>query len=578
MTQKELMLANFALARGAYEAGVKVASAYPGTPSTEITESIAQYKEIYSEWSPNEKVALEVAAGASIAGVRALCSMKHVGLNVAADPLFTASYTGVNGGLVLAVADDPGMHSSQNEQDSRYYGLSAHVPVLEPCNAQECKDFTVLAFDLSEKYDTPIIVRLTTRVAHSQSEVTLQERREKADKEYKKDIAKYAMMPAQAKLRHIEVEKRMSALLRDCNDLTINKIEYNDSKLGVICSGAVYNYVKEVLPSASIFKLGMVHPLPYGRIAEFASRVSEVLVIEELEPFIENSLKAKGIACHGKEIFGVQGEITAAVIKEKLLDIPRAKADTSLPMRPPVMCPGCSHRGVFYVLNKLKLTVTGDIGCYTLGALAPLSALDTCVCMGASIGMAHGFDKAKQGVSKKTVAVIGDSTFVHSGITGLINSVYNKGASTVIIMDNSITGMTGHQQHPGTGVTLKGEATHKLDLVKLCEAIGVKNIRVVDAYDILSLEKTLKEELEKEEVSVIIAQKSCVLIRRQKLRPYKIIAENCRYCKACLRIGCPAIENHKTTVKINRALCTGCGVCAQLCKFGAIAAEDSNEY
>ncbi len=577
MAERKLMLSNFTLARGAYEAGVKVASAYPGTPSTEITESIAQYKEIYAEWSPNEKVALEVAIGASIAGVRALCSMKHVGLNVAADPLFTASYTGVNGGLVIAVADDPGMHSSQNEQDSRCYGLAAHVPVLEPSNAQECKDYTKLAFELSEKYDTPIMVRLTTRVAHSQSMVELQERQEVADKPYIKDIAKYVMMPAQAKGRHLAVEKRMLALSADCNSLEINKIEYGDKKLGVICSGAVYNYVKEVLPSASIFKLGMVHPLPIESIKHFAAQVAELLIIEELEPFIENQLKAEGIVCHGKEIFGKQGELTVASIKERLFGIQRAKADSTLPVRPPVMCPGCSHRGVFYVLKKLRLTVTGDIGCYSLGALAPLSALDTCICMGASIGMAHGFDKAKQGASKKTVAVIGDSTFIHSGITGLINAVYNKGASTILIMDNSITGMTGHQQHPGTGATLKGEPAHKLDLVQLCKAIGAPNVRTVNAYDIVEVERIIREEVAKEEVSVIIIQKPCVLTWKERLTPYTIDQEKCRNCKACLRIGCPAIENHKTTVKINAALCTGCGVCVQLCKFDAIVPEGSNE-
>lgn len=574
MTEKKLMLANFALARGAYEAGVKIASAYPGTPSTEITESIAKYKEIYAEWSPNEKVALEVAIGASIAGVRALCAMKHVGLNVAADPLFTASYTGVNGGLVLAVADDPGMHSSQNEQDTRLYGLSAGIPVLEPADAEECKDFTKLAFELSEKYDSPIIVRLTTRVAHSQSLVETAERIDVPDKPYVKDISKYAMMPAQAKLRHIEVEKRIKALGRDSNDFAINKIEYNSKKLGVICAGGIYNYVKEVLPTASIFKLGMVYPLPFESIADFASQVEELLVIEELHPFVEDALKAKGIACHGNDVFGIQGEITASVIKEKLLGTASIQADTSLPIRPPVMCPGCSHRGVFYVLKKLKLTVTGDIGCYTLGALAPLSALDTCVCMGASIGMAHGFDKAREGQAGKTVAVIGDSTFVHSGITGLINAIYNKGASTIIIMDNSITGMTGHQQHPGTGITLKGEPTHKLDLVKLCQAVGVENVRVVDAYDIKMVEKVLREELPKTSVSVIIAQKPCVLTWREKLSPFRIDQEKCKNCKACLRIGCPAIENHKTTVKINPSLCTGCGVCVELCKFDAIVREE----
>ena len=574
MNEKKLMLGNHAVARGAYEAGVKVATAYPGTPSTEITEEVALYKEIYAEWAPNEKVSLEVAIGASFAGVRALCTMKHVGVNVAADPLFTASYTGVNGGLVLAVADDPGMHSSQNEQDTRFYGRSAHVPVLEPANSQECVDYLKEAYEISEKYDTPVILRLVTRVSHSQSLVEFNPRKEVETKEFVKDMAKYVMMPALARPRHIIVEKRMDTIAEDCNDFAINTIELNDKALGVICSGSVYNYVKEALPNASVMKLGMVYPLPLDKIRAFGKEVKELLIIEELEPFIENQLKANGIACHGKEIFGKQGEITTATIKDKLFNRTPAVMDKSIPVRPPVMCPGCSHRGVFYILKKLKIAVCGDIGCYTLGALPPLNSMDACVCMGASIGMAHGFDKALgNAVSERMVAVIGDSTFVHSGITNVVNAVYNKGRSTTIIMDNSITGMTGHQENPATGITLKGEATHQLDLADLVKAIGVKSVQVVHAYDLDKVEQTIKEEIAKDEVSVIIVKEPCVLTWKKKLDIYKVDEEKCKYCKACLKIGCPAIEDHKTVVKINSALCTGCGVCEKLCKFSAFIKE-----
>lgn len=573
MKEKKLMLGNQAVARGAYEAGVKVATAYPGTPSTEITEEIAKYNEIYAEWAPNEKVALEVAIGSSFAGVRSLCTMKHVGVNVAADPLFTASYTGVNGGLVLAVADDPGMHSSQNEQDTRFYGRSAHVPILEPANSQECIEMTKQAFELSEEYDTPVILRLVTRVSHSQSLVELDERVDVPDKEYVKDMAKYVMMPALARPRHVIVEQRMDKIANDCNNFSINTIEYK-GKQGVICSGSVYNYVKESLPEASVMKLGMVYPLPMKKIKEFSENVEDLLIIEELEPFIENQLKANGIKCHGKEIFGKQGELTVAKIKDKLFNRTAVTGDISIPVRPPVMCPGCSHRGVFYILKKLKLAVCGDIGCYTLGALPPLNAMDYCVCMGASIGMAHGFDKAiGKAANERMVAVIGDSTFVHSGITNIINAVYNKGASTTIIMDNSITGMTGHQENPATGITLKGEATHQLDLVALVKAIGVKSVQVVQAYDIEKIEKTIKEELVKDEVSVIIIKEPCVLTWKKRLSSYRVNAENCKYCKACLRIGCPAIEDHKTMIRINEALCSGCGLCVDLCKFSAFTKE-----
>lgn len=569
---KKLMLTNHAIARGAYEAGVKVVSSYPGTPSTEITEECSKYREMHSEWAPNEKVALEVAIGASTAGARSMSCMKHVGLNVAADPLFTSAYTGVNAGLVICVADDPAMHSSQNEQDSRYYALSAHVPMLEPSDSQEAKDFVKLGFDLSEKYDTPIILRLTTRIAHSQSEVEFEERKE-VFFPYKKDIPKFVMVPAGARVRHLKVEEREKQLAKDVNVFEINKIEYNSKKTGIICAGSVYQYVKEAT-DASVLKLGMVYPLPYDLIREFASNVEDLIVIEELEPFIENALKAQGIKCGGKEITGLQGELSVSALRERLLGIKAPNADNSVPMRPPVMCAGCPHRGVFYTLSKNKCTVTGDIGCYTLGAVAPLSAIDTCICMGASVSMAHGFNMAIEGEKGKVVGVIGDSTFIHSGITGLINSVYNKGTSTVMILDNSITGMTGHQDNPSTGKDIYGQLTYKLDLEMLVKACGVKSVRVVDAYDLAEVDKVLKEEIAKDEVSVIIARRPCILLPNMKKTPYKI--EDCKYCKMCLKIGCPAIENLGTEVRINPELCTGCGVCVQLCKFNAIKKEGSD--
>jgi indolepyruvate ferredoxin oxidoreductase alpha subunit len=568
---KKLMLGNDAIARGAYEAGVKVVAAYPGTPSTEITEAAVKYDGIYAEWSPNEKVAYEVAYGASVAGVRAMVCMKHVGVNVAADPLFTSAYTGVNGGLVIVAADDPGMHSSQNEQDSRFYARSAHVPMLEPADSQEAKDFVKLAFDLSEKYDTPVFVRTTTRLAHSQSFTELSERVEAPTKPYKKDVKKYTMMPSSAVLRHIEVEKREDRLLEDANSMQINKIEYGDKSLGIVCSGVVYQYVKEALPNASVLKLGMVYPLPFKLLEEFAANVKELIIVEELEPFFENQLKARGIAAKGKELFSKQGEISVALIKEKLLGVAQDKSPVDLPQRPPVMCAGCPHRGVFYVLNKLKLTVTADIGCYTLGAQPPLDAVDTVLCMGASIGMSHGFKKALNDGAKNVVAVIGDSTFVHSGLTGLVNAVYNKSGLKLLILDNSTTGMTGHQQHPATGVTLSGEPTKKLNLEETAKVLGADSVVVVDAYDLAALEKTVKEELQKEGVSVIIARRPCALLSKDYPPPYEI--SGCKKCGMCLKIGCPAIEKTESgEAKINASLCVGCGLCEQLCKFGAIKA------
>ncbi len=566
---KKLMLTNQAIAQGAYEAGVKVLSAYPGTPSTEIAENASKYNEIYAEWAPNEKVALEVAFGASYAGARAMACMKHVGLNVAADPLFTGAYTGVNAGLVIVVADDPGMHSSQNEQDSRFYARSAHVPMLEPSDSQEAKDFVKLAYDISEKYDTPVFVRTTTRIAHSQSAVECLDRVEIENKPYIKNMAKYAMMPSNARPRHVAVEKRENDLKADLSSFNdLNKVEILGKELGVVCSGAVYQYVKETLPNASVFKVGMVYPLDIESIREFAKKVDRLLVIEELEPFFENQLKANGIKCDGKNVFSLQGEITSEVIKEKLFG-EKMPVSANAPVRPPVMCAGCPHRGVFYVLSKLKCIVTGDIGCYTLGASAPLSAVDCVLCMGASIGMSHGFSLANPEFSKKTVAVIGDSTFLHSGITGLINCVYNKDTNTVMILDNSTTGMTGHQQHPATGKTLKEEETVSVDLVELCKACGVKRVTVVDSYDIVNVEKVLKEELMAPEVSVIIARKPCELLSKGK-KPVAVI-DNCKGCKACMKLGCPAlVAGSDGKVSIDSTLCVGCMLCAKVCKFDSI--------
>ena len=567
---RKLMLGNEAVARGAYEAGVRVVSAYPGTPSTEVSECIAGYDEVYAEWAPNEKVALEVAVGASIAGARSMACMKHVGVNVAADPMFTAAYTGVNGGLVILAADDPGMHSSQNEQDTRFYARSAHLPLLEPADSQEAKDFTKLAFELSEKYDTPVIVRTTTRLAHSQSFVETGDRAEVPLRDYVKDVTKYTMMPSSAIGRHIVVEAREKRLAEDVNGFGIVREEMRDDALGVVCSGVVYQYVREALPEASVLKLGVVYPVALDKVKEFASKVKRLVVVEELEPFIEDTLKAAGIACEGKNIFSLQGELSTAIIKEKLLGIKIETEKKDLPVRPPVMCAGCPHRGVFYILNKLKLTVSADIGCYTLGAQPPLAAVDTVVCMGASVGIAHGFEKARgREQSNKTVAVIGDSTFIHSGITGLINAVYNKSNITLIILDNSTTGMTGHQQHPATGLTLKQEPAKILDIVALCKTVGCDSVRVTDSYDLGDLEKIIKEETARDGVSVIVAKRPCALLDRNY--PPACTVEDCRRCGMCFRLGCPAIEKQADgSAKINAALCVGCGLCAKVCRFGAI--------
>lgn len=572
---KKLLLGNEAVARGAWEAGVTVATAYPGTPSTEITENLAKYDDVYSEWSPNEKVALEVAVGASIAGARAICSMKHVGLNVAADPLFTASYTGVNGGLVVMVADDPGMHSSQNEQDSRFYARFSKVPMLEPSDSRECKEYVKQAFEISEKFDCPVVVRLSTRIAHSQSLVETAEKTDYRLKAYVKDPDKYVMMPAMARKRHGAVEKRMAALREFSDSSELNTVEFGSRKIGVVTGGIAYQYAREAFGDVSYLKLGMVYPLPEKMISDFAGQVEELYVIEELEPFIEDQIKKMGIRVKGKELLPVMGEYSAGLIREKVLGLkPPANAaiDAPIPVRPPVMCPGCPHRGMFHTLKKLKLNVSGDIGCYTLGALAPTESMDACVCMGASIGMAHGMEKARgREFGRKTVAVIGDSTFIHSGITGLIDIVYNKGNSTVIILDNSITGMTGHQHNPTTGFTIKGEPVRQVDLVQLARAVGIDRVRVADPFDLKGFEKAVKEEVEADEPSVIISRRPCVLLKHVKYQgAQRIIADRCKNCKKCMSVGCPAIVDKGGRMEINDALCVGCRLCAGVCAFNAI--------
>lgn len=571
---KKLLIGNEAVARGLYEGGLRVASSYPGTPSTEITECIAKYDDVYSEWAPNEKVAMEVAVGSSIAGARSFCAMKHVGLNVAVDPLFTASYTGVNAGMVIAVADDPGMHSSQNEQDSRHYAKAAKILMLEPSDSEECLEYAKAAYELSEKFDTPVIIRLTTRVAHSRSIVNIGERNDIGVKEYVKNPGKYVMMPAMAKKRHIVVEDRMVAEREWAETASINTVEYNDKKIGVISSGICYQYAKEALGDrVSYLKLGCVNPLPIELIKNFAANCDKVYVLEELDPFIEEHCKQIGIDVIGKDAFTLQGEYSQNLIAKVIFGEtkPTMKADIDIPARPPVLCAGCPHRGLYYALKKLKLTVSGDIGCYTLGALPPIGMMDTCVCMGASVSALHGRNKADENNCKNSVAVIGDSTFIHSGITGLIDIAYNQSNSTVIILDNSITGMTGHQDNPTTGKTIKGDPTTAVSLELLAKAVGIDRVRVVDPYNLKECEDVIREEVTADEPSVVISRRPCALLKYVKHNPpLKINKDKCVGCKMCMKIGCPAISMRDGKSEIDFTQCVGCNVCSQLCKFDAI--------
>lgn len=574
MGKKVMMLGNEAIARGAYEAGVRVSAAYPGTPSTEISEALVQYKDtLYAEWSPNEKVATEVAIGASMAGARAMACMKHVGLNVASDPLYTASYMGVTGGLVLVVADDPGLYSSQNEQDTRMVARAAHVPVLEPSDSGEAKEFMKLAFDYSEKYDRPFILRTTTRLAHSQSAVQLDERTEHALIPYEKNIPKRVMMPAMAKARHAIIEEKMAELAGDANTLPVNRVEMRDTKTGVITSGIPYQYVREALPDASVLKLGMVHPLPERLIRDFAAQVDTLYVVEELDPVIETQVRAMGIDCKGKELFTLLGEYSANMLRENILgEKTEVKAPAQVPNRPPILCPGCPHRSVYYILKKLGIHAAGDIGCYTLGAVAPLGVVDSTICMGASISSMHGIEKAAgKEFIRDWVAVIGDSTFLHTGVNSLMNMVYNKASGTVIILDNSTTGMTGHQDHAATGLTLQKEPTYAVNIPQLCRALGVQHVQEINAFDLDTLEQAIREANASDEIHVIITKTPCVLLDKRKKPVYVSVSDKCKKCGMCLKPGCPAISRQADgTVRIDDTMCTGCGLCEQLCKFGAI--------
>lgn len=573
---KKLLIGNQAVAVGLHDGGLGVVSSYPGTPSTEITEFLSKYDDLHSEWAPNEKVACEVAFGASLAGARSACAMKHVGLNVAADPLFTLSYTGVNGGMVICVADDPAMHSSQNEQDSRHYAIASKVPMLEPADSQEAYTFARTAFELSEQFDTPVILRMCTRIAHSQSVVETAEVIPAVLKDYEKNPAKYIMMPGNAIKRHPFVEERTLKLQEFAENCIYNTVEYaSDNEIGIITSGCSYQYVKEVFgDSVSILKIGMPHPLPVNTIKDFASKIKKLYVIEELDPIIENHIKSLGIEVIGKEMFSILGEFSQKTIADAfgVKAKQSVSADSPVPNRPPMMCAGCPHRGMFYTLAKNKITVHGDIGCYTLGAVPPLNALDTTLCMGASISGLHGFNAARgESTEGKSVAVIGDSTFMHSGMTGLVNVAYNATNSTVIILDNSITGMTGHQQNPTTGYNIKGEVAAKVNLEALCKALGINRVRVVDPYNLKECDTAIKEELAAEEPSVIISRRPCVLLKSVKILPsLNVDADKCKSCKRCMGLGCPAISMKDKKAVIDNTLCVGCGVCKQLCAFDAI--------
>lgn len=582
--KKELLLGNAAVARGLFEAGVVYVSSYPGTPSTEITEEVSKYDEIYSEWAPNEKVAMETVFGASLAGGRAFCGMKHVGLNVAADPLFTMSYTGVNGGVVIGVADDAGMHSSQNEQDSRHYAKASKVPMLEPSDSAEALAFTKMAFDISEEFDTPVLLKMCTRVAHSQSVCELGERVLKTGAPYEKNIAKYVMMPGNAIRRHPIVEERTEKLVKFAEESGINRVEMADTKIGIITSSTSYQYVKEALgDTVSVLKLGMAYPLPEKMIRDFAAKVDRLIVVEELDPFFEEAVAAMGIAVEGKNLFPICGEFSQNMIKRAFgLSVDDTDAlEDAIPMRPPVMCAGCPHRAMFYNLKKNGCIVLGDIGCYTLGAVRPLESVDSTLCMGASISSVHGFAKASQVLDrkdniKKTVAVIGDSTFMHSGMTSLANIAYNQSVSTVIILDNSITGMTGHQQNPTTGFNIKGDPAGKIDLEALCKSMGFNHVRVIDPNDLKNAEAVLKEELERDEPSVIISRRPCALLKSVKHNtPLTVNRDKCVSCKACMKIGCPAISMHGGKAEVDRTLCVGCDVCSQLCHVGAFERKEA---
>lgn len=569
---RQLLSGNQAIARGAWEAGIRVAAGYPGTPSTEILEEIAKFPEIYAEWSPNEKVALEMVFGASLAGARSLAAMKHVGLNVASDPFFTMALTGVNAGLIVVSADDPGMHSSQNEQDNRYYARAAKIPMLEPSDSQEAKDFIKIGLEISEKFDTPVLLRTTTRVSHSLSLVETSETREEVSLPYVKDAAKYVMIPAHARKRHELLIKKLDDLSRFSEDFEHNRIEWGEREIGIIASGVSYQYAKEVFPHASVLKIGMSYPLPLELIKSFASEVDKVYVIEELEPYLEEQIRALGVKIIGKEKLPRTGELSPSIIKEAfgLKANPVVPVEVELPARPPVLCPGCPHRGVFFILRKLKLVVTGDIGCYTLAAIPPTESMDTCLCMGAGVSAALGFEKASPDYKGKVVAVIGDSTFIHSGITPLIDIVYNQGASTVLILDNRTTAMTGRQNHPATGITLKKNKVKMLSFEKLAKAVGVDSVRVVDPYNLEELEQIIKEEIARDEPSVIISRRACCLIEVTKNPPYEIISSKCVGCDRCLRLGCPAIFKEGDKIKIDALWCNGCGLCYQLCKLEAI--------